>query len=275
MKRIFYIFFAVIITLTLTACNNDKKDNNKNETNNNISGNENNKPIDVDLSVDGNEPKYIKCFLIDELYSNPGEEEEYLTQEIFKLNLNHYTFLKEDQLDDNKCELDANGVDSSLASGDGQTIDRTYIYDSTYEDRDWNEHFSLQINYKLDAADLSKKGTLLENVKDSRNYSDVVEIIGGEPHIYGDENDFWYIYYDANEENESLDNILNVYLLLREPKKLTLYNSFSLLNITFRMHYWDEIGKAKLNYMMNDVKQMLKEMYNFDLSEFNINMLGK
>ena len=45
------------------------------------------------------------------------------------------------------------------------------------------------------------------------------------------------------------------------------------LDITIRAWYENETGKIRLNYLLNDLKEMLTEKYNLDLSELSVEMI--
>ena len=52
-------------------------------------------------------------------------------------------------------------------------------------------------------------------------------------------------------------------------------DEFHALEISIVISYQNETGKTKLNYLLNDLKVMLEEKYNLDLSKLTVDMIKK
>lgn len=234
-KALTGLLCGIMILSVATGCGS--KENN---TDNNL-GN-----VDVDLSVDENAEKTVSCNLV----SSTSKENPY-TYEIVMPNWKRYTFLSEATTDKQECK-------------EGKLTKSTYVY---------GDGFKIYISYDLDSEAISYFPDFKESVKDSLLYGRV-----GSPELQGDENGYWYSYmakdnkidYKENDENDLTIRISKETDIVEEN-----YKKRYVLKIAIGVLYDTEEGKARLNYLLEELKDIYKDTYNIDLTELSVDMIKK
>lgn len=267
---IIFLIIALLIVvgaITVFIVINNNKSENTNNTDSNSSSSKNN----VDLSIDESVSKSITCNLVGEAIYADGVPYSY---EYVLPNWNRYTFLKEYEPEyinepgkiyvidyDKKCK-ENNKVDSSNA--------------------DTND-FGLYIHYSVDKYSSASWANIKERATDHLEYTQA-----GSPTLYGNENGYWYAYmdkgYNLKNDKEDLDK-LNVRIWKEVAKFENAHTTpmgnniigdeYHALDITIKAWYENETGKIRLNYILNDLKEILTEKYNLDLSQLSVDMIKK
>ena len=202
--------------------------------------------IDVDLTIDESVDRTISCNLV----SSTSKENPY-TYEIVMPNWKRYTFLSEATTDKQECK-------------EGKLTKSTYVY---------GDGFKIYIGYDLDSEAISYFPNFKESVTSSLLYPRV-----GSPTLYGNENGYWYSYmakdnkieYKENDENDFYAMISKETDIVEEN-----YKKRYVLDITIQAMYETEEGKARLNYLFNELKDIYKDTYNIDLTELSVDMIKK
>lgn len=239
---------------------------NMNDNTNNSSSNGNN---NVSLTIDEKVSKSLTCNLVgNAIY---GEKASYSYEYILP-NWNRYTFLKEYEPEymnepgkiyvidyDKKCKENRHVDDSNVVTND----------------------FGLYIHYTVDKYSSSAWSNIKDRATGHLSYTQA-----GSPTLYGNENGYWYAYmdkgYNLKTNEDDLDE-LNVHIWKEMAKfenahKTPMGNNivgdeYHALVITIRAWYENETGKTRLNYLLNDLKEILTEKYNLDLSKLTVDMI--
>ena len=247
---------AVIIGGTLLFGNINNKDDD-----NITDGNSNEVNSNINLEIDESVAKSITCLLTSKnMYAN---DDSYTFEVVFP-NWNRYTFLKEYEpgeydfdkylsVDfDKECKEDRDDDESSLMTND----------------------FYLRIRYDLEEY----SSTAWPNIK-SRATETTWYTNAGSPTVYGNDNGYWFAYmYTSSDEAtlnvdiwKEIDKLENAHTT---PMGDTVVgDEFHAVKISIEFsHNGNETGKVMLNYLLNDLKEMLTEKYNLDLSELTIDL---
>lgn len=244
---------AIICGLMLfdNYANNDSSDENSNSVSNS----------DVDLTVDESISKSITCNLVgNALY---GEKASYSYEYVLP-NWNRYTFLKEYEPEyageavyvvdyDKECEENGDDDDSTVLTND----------------------FKLEINYDVDDYASAAWANIKEKATGTLLYTSA-----GSPTLYGDDNGYWFAYMDDGDYWNDKRLTVHIYKEVAkfEDAVTTLMggnvvcDEYHALFITIYLWYKNETGKIRLNYILNDLKEILTEEYDFDLSELTLDL---
>lgn len=238
MKRKIFkgIICGVLVLGFTTGCVND---GNKTNTNNNWEN------VNADLTVDESVSKTLNCSITEEYIKG-----SVYSTEIVLPNWNRYTFLK---------EYEQSGTDFAVEC-DNDTLQKTKVF---------NEDLIIHLSYSIDTYSVNMYSSQKERMTDSLLYRNV-----GKPTVYGDENGYWYAYM-SNESNSYRENDTN-YLHVNIYKDLDVliqYNMKYMLEIDLDIIYMNDIGKARLDYLLKDIKQAYEEKHNIDLSNLTIDMI--
>jgi len=246
---------------------NKNTDNNSNGGTNNSNSGTNN----VNLSIDESISKYLTCNLVgNAIY---GDKASYSYEYILP-NWNRYTFLKDYEPEymnepgklynvkyDKECKADRK-VDSTTA----QTND-----------------FGIYIHYSVDKY----ASTAWANIKDRTTGNLLYTQTAGSPTLYGNDNGYWYAYMKKDTQTSTGEELNELHIEIRkEVAKIedavktplgdtVVGDEFHALEISIVISYQNETGKTKLNYLLNDLKGMLEEKYNLDLSKLTVDMIKK
>ena len=246
---------------------NNNTDNNSNGGANNSNSGTNN----VNLSIDESISKYLTCNLVgNAIY---GDKASYSYEYILP-NWNRYTFLKEYEPEYMNEPGKIYAIDYDKACKENRKVDNSNV--------DTND-FGIYIHYSIDKYSSASWATIKDRTTDTLLYTQA-----GSPTLYGNENGYWYAYmdkgYNLKTNEDDLDE-LNVQIKKEIARfegahKTPMGNNivgdeYHALEITIRMWYENETGKIRLNYLLNDLKGMLEEKYNLDLSKLTVDMIKK
>lgn len=231
---------GLLVLGLVTGCGNSNSENN---------GNNGTNMPNVDLTIDETIPKEVICKVSD----NDTEYTTDITYDAVLPNWDRYTFL--------------NDAYSSIYSH-SKCRDELAIQPSRF----YADTLFLEVKYLVDSRHSSKNLSLKDDLKKTVLYS-----WANEPTIYGnDEIGYWYAYMsdvlDSTDDNPYL--IVDIYKQLNttEWRGIPIKNS---MKIELHMDYETDEDKSRLNYLLNEVKELLKENYNIDLSELNVDMIKK
>lgn len=244
--------------------------NNDNSSTTNISNNssDNNK-INVDLSVDESISKAITGNLVGDCLYAKGTTYSY---EYLLPNWNRYTFLKEYEPEYPNEPGKIYVIDYDKKNNENK---KTASSGATTND------FSLDIDYSVDKYSSATWDNIRNRATGHLGYTKA-----GSPAVYGNENGYWYAYmdkgYNLKTNEDDLDK-LNICIWKEMAKfenahKTPMGNNvvgdeYHALEIIITASYENETGKIRLNYLLNDLKEMLSEKYELDLSELSIEMI--
>lgn len=241
MKRKIFkgIICGILVFGFATGCvNNDEQTNNKNNNGGNVN---------VDLTIDESVSKTLNCSITEEYIKG-----NVYSTEIVLPNWNRYTFLK---------EYGTGRVDFDQTC-DNDTLQKTKLF---------SDDLIVYISYKIDTYSVNMYANQKERITDSLLYRNV-----GKPTVYGNENGYWYAYMskDNSSYRESDTNYLEINIY-KDLDMLSQYNMKYMLEIELDIVYMNDTGKARLDYILKDIKQMYKEKHNIDLSNLTIDMIKK
>lgn len=244
---------------------------NGNTNNDTSNGNSNNGNSNVDLTIDESVPKSLTCNLVgNAIY---GEKASYSYEYILP-NWNRYTFLKEYEPEYTNEPGKIYVVDYDKVCKENRKVDNSNV--------DTND-FGLYIHYSVDKYSSASYANIKERATNHLGYTQA-----GSPTLYGNDNGYWYAYmdkgYNLKTNEDDLDE-LNVHIWKEVAKfenahKTPMGNNivgdeYHALEITIRAWYENETGKIRLNYLLNDLKEMLEEKYDLDLSKLTVDMIKK
>ena len=244
---------------------------NGNTNNDSSNGNSNNGNSNVDLTIDESVPKSLTCNLVgNAIY---GEKASYSYEYILP-NWNRYTFLKEYEPEYTNEPGKIYVVDYDKVCKENRKNDNSNV--------DTND-FGLYIHYSVDKYSSAAWKDIKERATGHLGYTQA-----GSPTLYGNDNGYWYAYmdkgYNLKTNDYDLDE-LNVHIWKEVAKfenadKTPMGNNvvgdeYHALKITIRAWYENETGKIRLNYLLNDLKEMLEEKYDLDLSKLTVDMIKK
>lgn len=238
-KKIILGLLCSVLILSITTGCGDEKTNNDN--------NNNNVPSNVDLTIDESLPKTINCKVTEEYIKG-----NVYSTEIVVPNWNRYTFLKEYTRGDMDFDFEC----------DNDTLEKTRV---------WTEDFQIYLDYSIDTYSVNMYSNQKERMTDSLLYKNV-----GKPTVYGNENGYWYAYMSKESPSyrENDPNWLKV-SIFKDLDLMGKYNLKYQLEIRIDILYKNDVGKARLDYILNDIKQMYKEKHNIDLTELSVDMIKK
>ncbi len=264
------IILVLIIVLVVVAggliiffiVNNN---NSKNTTNIVHNSNSNNNKINVNLSIDESISKSITGNLVENSTYANGKTYSY---EYILPNWNRYTFLKEYEPEYTNEPGKIYVIDYDKQTNKDKKIDSSKAV---------TNDFSLYIHYSVDKYTKSAWSNIKDRATGHMGYTSA-----GSPTLYGNENGYWYAYmdkrYNLKTNEEDLDE-LNIVIwkqvgMIENASKL-YGDEYHALQITIRASYENETGKIRLNYLLNDLKEILTEKYDLDLSELSVDMIKK
>lgn len=237
MKKLFLSLLCGVMVLGLsTGCGNKESNNSENNSGN----------VDVDLTIDESLERTVSCNLV----SSTSKANPY-TYEIVMPNWKRYTFLNGSSTDKQECE-------------EKKMKQSTYVY---------GEGFKLYISYDLSDEPVSYFPEFKDSVTDSLTYERV-----GKPTVYGDENGYWYSYMSKDNKidyKEGDPNELKIEIYKETDTVVESHTKRYILNISIKAIYETEEGKARLNYLFDELKDIYKDAYNIDLTELSVGMIKK
>lgn len=239
---------------------------------NGSSSNQNAENKDANLSIDENIDKTITCNLVGEaIYAkNTPYSYEYILP-----NWNRYTFIKEYEPEYTNEPGKIYVVDYDKVCKENKKVDDSEVY---------TNDFKLRIHYSVDKYSSGEWKNIKERTTGNLLYTQQA----GSPTLYGNENGYWYAYMDKGYNLETSQNDLdelNIHIMKQVAKfedahktpmgDNVIGDEYHALVIDIKMWYKNETGKIRLNYLLNDLKEMLTEKYDLDLSKLTVDMIKK
>jgi len=241
-----------------------------NDNGDSSSGGSNKENSNVDLSIDESISKTITCSLVGEaLYA----KDTTYSYEYILPNWNRYTFIKEYEPEYTNESGKVYVVDYDKECKENKKIDNSTVY---------TNDFKLSINYKVDKYSSASWKNIKEKATDTLLYTNA-----GSPTLYGNKNGYWFSHMQKASNlltGEDDSDELEVFIY-KEVNKFenahttargdVVGDEYHALLITIRASYENEVGKVRLNYLLNDLKDALTEKYDLDLSELTIDLIKK